>query len=114
MSKFDLGELLKNAVPETDTGREQIEYIDIDLIDSDDRNFYQLSDLESLAANIETVGLQQPLRVRTSTQTPCGSRSSPATGETPPFGSWCRTETRSSGRCPASGSRRQALPRCRS
>lgn len=66
MSKFDLGELLKNAVPETDTGREQIEYIDIDLIDSDDRNFYQLSDLESLAANIETVGLQQPLRVRTS------------------------------------------------
>lgn len=70
MSKFDLGELLKNAVPETDTGREQIEYIDIDLIDSDDRNFYQLSDLESLAANIETVGLQQPLRVRTSDTDP--------------------------------------------
>ena len=60
---FDLGELLKN-VSEPDTGREQIEYIKLDLIDGDDKNFYELSDLENLANNIATIGLQQPLRVR--------------------------------------------------
>jgi len=58
-----LGKQLK-AVSESDTGREQIEYIDIGLLDSDEKNFYQLSELDKLAANIELVGLQQPLRVR--------------------------------------------------
>lgn len=46
------------------SGREQIEYIDIDLIDDDPNNFYELSGLEELAANIELLGLQQPIRVR--------------------------------------------------
>ena len=50
--------------------REQIEYIDIDKIDGDARNFYELSGLEALAANIELCGLQQPIRVRTSTNKP--------------------------------------------
>lgn len=50
--------------------REQIEYIDIDKIDGDDRNFYELSGLEDLAANIELCGLQQPIRVRTSPNKP--------------------------------------------
>ncbi|MBQ9685039.1 MAG: ParB N-terminal domain-containing protein [Oscillospiraceae bacterium] len=45
-------------------GQEQIEYIDLDLIDPDPDNFYSLDGLDELAANIETVGLQQPLRVR--------------------------------------------------
>ena len=58
-----LGKQLK-AVSDPDTGREQIEYIDIGLLDSDEKNFYQLSELDKLAANIELVGLQQPLRVR--------------------------------------------------
>ena len=58
-----LGKQLK-TVSEPDTGREQIEYIDIGLLDSDEKNFYQLSEVEKLAANIELVGLQQPLRVR--------------------------------------------------
>ena len=66
--KFDLGELGKAlAVPvsESDTmRREQIEYIDIDRIDSDPENFYSLSGIDALAADIETIGLQQPLRVR--------------------------------------------------
>ncbi|MBD5356531.1 MAG: ParB N-terminal domain-containing protein [Bacteroides sp.] len=44
--------------------REQIEYIDIDRIDDDPRNFYELSGLDELAANIELLGLQQPIRVR--------------------------------------------------
>lgn len=60
---FDLGELLKD-VSKSDT-REQIEYIKLDLIDGDEQNFYELSDVESLANNIATIGLQQPLRVRT-------------------------------------------------
>lgn len=66
MSKFSLREALaQGAVPELDTtGREQIEYIDIDLLDSDERNFYELSGIEDLAASIELLGLQQPIRVR--------------------------------------------------
>ncbi len=60
---FDLGEMLK-SVSESDTGREQIEYIRLDLLDSDEKNFYALSEVPALADNIATVGLQQPLRVR--------------------------------------------------
>ena len=66
--KFDLGELtraLAGDVPDPGTeGREQIEYIDIGLIDSDPGNFYELRDIPDLAGDIETVGLQQPLLVR--------------------------------------------------
>ena len=60
---FDLSELLKD-VSNSDTGREQIEYIRLDLIDEDPNNFYQLSAIDELAANIELCGLQQPIRVR--------------------------------------------------
>lgn len=60
---FDLSELLKD-VSHSDTGREQIEYIKLDLIDGDDKNFYELSEVDALANNIATIGLQQPLRVR--------------------------------------------------
>lgn len=65
--KFDMGDFAKTLaqpVSESGTGRAQIEYIDIDLLDSDPINFYRLSDLESLADNIATIGLQQPIRVR--------------------------------------------------
>jgi len=62
---FNLGDYLKDtAVSKTDTGMEQIEYIDLDRIDPDPDNFYSLEGLDELAANIELVGLQQPLRVR--------------------------------------------------
>lgn len=75
MSKLDLGEILANNnpfqnVPNSGTGREQIEYIDIALIDSDPNNFYELSDIDQLAANIELCGLQQPIRVRTNPEDP--------------------------------------------
>ena len=63
---FNLAEALA-GVSELDTGvdgREQIEYIDIDRIDDDPNNFYELSGLNELAANIELCGLQQPIRVR--------------------------------------------------
>lgn len=65
--KFEMGDYLKTLaqpVSDPDTGREQIEYIDVDLLDKDQNNFYQLSDLDALADNIATVGLQQPIRVR--------------------------------------------------
>lgn len=60
---FDLGAMLKD-VSNLDTNREQIEYIRLDLIDSDPNNFYQLSGIDQLADNIATCGLQQPIRVR--------------------------------------------------
>lgn len=70
---FNLADALKDVSKlDTDTGagREQIEYIDIALIDSDPGNFYKLTQLDELTANIEVVGLQQPLRVRASEQDP--------------------------------------------
>lgn len=60
---FDLASMLQD-VSNLDTGREQIEYIDIANIDEDPNNFYQLSRVEELASNIELLGLQQPIRVR--------------------------------------------------
>lgn len=62
---FDIGSVLKN-VPNLGTDREQITYLPREQIDSDEKNFYQLSDLEGLADNISVVGLQQPIRVRPS------------------------------------------------
>lgn len=71
MSKsFDLGAYLRGqtaAVSESDT--ERIVRIRLDLIDPDPNNFYSLNGIEELAANIETVGLLDPLRVR-----PAGER----------------------------------------
>lgn len=64
---FDLGNTLADilgSVPGSDTGREQISYLDINVLDADKENFYSMEGLDELAANIELVGLQQPLRVR--------------------------------------------------
>ncbi len=74
MPKFDLASVLGD-VSKLDTGlnpdtREQIEYIDISLIDPDPNNFYELTDIDELAANIELIGLQQPLRVRAEKDNP--------------------------------------------
>lgn len=57
---FDISSVLK-AAPE---GREQIVYLDLDLLDQDPDNFYSLEALDELAGNIELIGLQQPIRVR--------------------------------------------------
>lgn len=57
------GEVLK-SVPKLGTGGESIEYIDIDRLHDDPGNFYSMDGLEELAANIELIGLQQPVRVR--------------------------------------------------
>ena len=76
MSDFILAEVLRGQlqrpgdVSESDTNREQIEYISLDRIDNDPNNFYELSGVEELAANIELLGLQQPLRVRQNPEAP--------------------------------------------
>lgn len=65
MAKFDMAQFLADAGVNLDTGnREQIEYIPIDRIVPDANNFYELSGLDDLAANISLLGLQQPIRVR--------------------------------------------------
>ena len=66
---FSLADALK-GVSELDTGREQIEYIRLNLIGSDANNFYQLSEIEGLADNISLCGLQQPIRVRQNPENP--------------------------------------------
>lgn len=66
---FNLADVLAD-VSSPDTGREQIQYIPLGQIDSDEHNFYQLSGVEDLAANIATVGLQQPIRVRANPDNP--------------------------------------------
>lgn len=60
---FNLADVLKN-VSDSDTGREQIEYIPLTELDEDPDNFYQLSGIPELADNIALCGLQQPIRVR--------------------------------------------------
>ena len=66
---FDITELVK-AVPNRDSSREQIEYIPLEKLLPDADNFYSMSGIEELAANIETAGLQQPLRVYVSPESP--------------------------------------------
>ena len=60
---MDLGKYLQ-AGPKMGPHREESRYIDIDCLVADERNFYALSDIDALAANIELIGLQQPIRVR--------------------------------------------------
>ena len=67
---FNLADILQNAPGvsnlDTSTGKDQIEYISIDLIVPHEKNFYQITDadIDKLANNILLAGLQQPLRVR--------------------------------------------------
>ena len=63
MAEFDLAKLMKD-VSKMDTGKQQIRYIPLDLIDPDPDNFYSLDGLEELAGSIEMLGLQQPILVR--------------------------------------------------
>ena len=59
---FDIASVLQGAAAKTE--QEQIVYLPLDKLDPDPNNFYTLEDLENLAANIELIGLQQPIRVR--------------------------------------------------
>ena len=94
--------------------REYIEYIDIDKIDEDARNFYELSGLEELAANIELLGLQQPFGCGQAPRIPAGWSSSRATGGGRRWLLLWKRGGRSSVRWRASGRRRRAPPPSRS
>ena len=63
--KFDMGEFAKSlgTVSESDH-IEELVHIPLDQLVPDENNFYALSEIPELAANIELCGLQQPLRVR--------------------------------------------------
>lgn len=67
--QFSIGNAIADAlkVSESDTALEQIR---LDLIEPDPRNFYSLDGVEELAANIELIGLQQPIRVRENPESP--------------------------------------------
>jgi len=56
-----INQALGKDVSNSDTMR--IEYVDYSAIQTNEKNFYDLSNLDSLAASIATVGLQQPLVV---------------------------------------------------
>lgn len=60
---FDLADVLK-GVPNLGTSKKQLEYIKRELIDPDPNNFYSLTGIDELAANIQLCGLQQPILVR--------------------------------------------------
>ena len=65
MGKFQIGEFAKSvgaAVSKLDTA-EQLQPLNIDLLDENEGNFYDLSNLEPLADSIAMEGLQQPLVV---------------------------------------------------
>ena len=62
--KFSLAEYVKDDMSKMDTGMEQITLLPLESLIPDERNFYSLDGIEELAANIETVGLLDPIRVR--------------------------------------------------
>lgn len=62
---FNLAETFGEAlVSKSGTGPEQLIHPDIDRLHDDPSNFYSMEGLDDLAANIELIGLQQPIRVR--------------------------------------------------
>ena len=70
--KFDLGDALADVLKVSGCDTETLQQIDINLLDSDERNFYSVddTDIDGLAANIELIGLQQPIRVRANPDMP--------------------------------------------
>lgn len=67
MARFDIGSFaasLNETVSKLDTNTEpQLQYIDIDQLDANEANFYDVSNLDTLADSISMDGLQQPLVV---------------------------------------------------
>lgn len=67
MGKFNIGSFaasLNETVSKLDTNKEpQLQYIDIDQLDAHNANFYDVSNLDTLADSIAMDGLQQPLVV---------------------------------------------------
>lgn len=62
-ARFNLGDYIQQAESKMDTMPRLI-FVELHLIDPSPSNFYSMEGLDSLADNIATVGLMEPLRVR--------------------------------------------------
>lgn len=75
---FDIASVLSQAAGRDtgiNNGREKIELIPYQQIIANSENFYSMEGIDELAANIELIGLQQPVRVRwVSREAPFGPR----------------------------------------
>lgn len=62
--KFNLAELMGEAVSKSNTGEMQVEQIPLAEIEENESNSYAQNDIDELAESIKVIGLQQPLVVR--------------------------------------------------
>lgn len=62
--KFNLAELMGEAVSKSDTGEMRVEQIPLAEIEENENNSYAQNDIDELAESIKVIGLQQPLVVR--------------------------------------------------
>ena len=66
--KFNLAELMGEAVSKSDTGEMRVEHIPLAEIEENANNSYAQNDIDELAESIKVIGLQQPLVVRRKTE----------------------------------------------
>lgn len=66
--KFNLAELMGEAVSKSNTGEMQVEQIPLAEIEENENNSYAQNDIDELAESIKVIGLQQPLVVRRKTE----------------------------------------------
>lgn len=66
--KFNLAELMGEAVSKSDTGEMQVEQIPLTEIEENENNSYAQTGIDELAESIKVIGLQQPLVVRRKTE----------------------------------------------
>lgn len=66
--KFNLAELMGEAVSKSDTGEMQVEQIPLAEIEENENNSYAQTGIDELAESIKVIGLQQPLVVRRKTE----------------------------------------------
>ena len=66
--KFNLAELMGEAVSKSDTGEMRVQEIALAEIEENAANTYTQTGIDELAESIEVIGLQQPLVVRRKTE----------------------------------------------
>lgn len=66
--RFNLAELMGEAVSKSDTGEMRVEQIPLVEIEENENNSYSQNDIDELAESIKVIGLQQPLVVRRKTE----------------------------------------------
>lgn len=68
VKKFNLAELMGEAVSKSNTGEMRVEQIPLAEIEENENNSYAQNGIDELAESIEVIGLQQPLVVRRKTE----------------------------------------------